>query len=239
MSSRFSRFLHLEHSRGEKPGSDGQVRLRDGGRFESVAGPVEAPPTVAVPEAHVERFKRHGETPLALDAETTEAQRFPRCMRCETDNGRFATTCTGCGADLRTPEQRAYTEQLWREREQAEARNQEQAASLQSAHRQAEAEQLAERRRYVEELARAMEKDRSFLGRLQPLFTPCLGVGLLRLIPHPLARWSTLAWAIGLPILLVRFGNESLRELGFSLGAFVFVLFVPTSLWTAGRRRDW
>jgi hypothetical protein len=238
MSSRFSRFLHLERSRGEKPGSDGQVRLRDGGRFESVAGPGEAPPTVAVPEAHVERFKRHGETPLALDAETAEAQRFPRCMRCETDNGRFATTCVGCGADLGTPEQRAYTEQLWRDRERAEVRNREQAA-LQTSRQGVDAERLAERQRYEEQLALAFERDRSFLGRLQPLFTPSLGVGLLRLIPHPLARWATLAWAIGLPILLVRFGGTSLQALGFYLGILVVILLVPTSLWTARRGRYW
>jgi hypothetical protein len=186
MSSRFSRFLHLERSRGKRPGSDEQVRLRDGGRFESVAGPGEAPPTVAVPEAHVERFKRHEETPLALDAEM------------------------------------------------AEARNRKQ-ATLQTSRQEVD----AERQRYEEQLALAFERDRSILGRLQTLFTPSRGVGLLRLIPHPLARWATLAWAIGLPILLVRFGGTSLQALGFYLGILVGILLVPTSLWTARRGRYW
>ncbi|HYO51375.1 hypothetical protein [Archangium sp.] len=237
MSSRFSRFLHLERSRGEKPNPDGQVRLRDGSRFESVAGPGEArPSTVAVPEAHVERFKLHGQTPLALDDVPAEGQRFPRCVRCQAENGRFVRECTTCGADLQSPEQLAYNEELWRSREQAEAQTREQMEVHQKARQESEAAQLAERQRYAEQMHRALAQDRSFLGKLQPLFTPCLGVGLLRLIPHPLARWMSLAWAIVLPILLVRFGNEPLRMLGFYLGVLVFVSFVPTSLLTAGRR---
>src|SRR5687768_3693348 len=108
-SHKFSRFLHLERARGEKTPPEGQVRLQDGGRFESVVGPGgEAPSSVAVPEAHVERFKRHGETPLALNNEPAEVQHFPRCVRCETENGRFAANCTTCGADLQAPEQLAY-----------------------------------------------------------------------------------------------------------------------------------
>jgi hypothetical protein len=230
--------MHLERSRGEKPGSEEQVRLRDGGRFESVAGPGEKPSSVAVPEAHVERFKRHGETPLALDAETPEAQRFHRCARCETENGRFATTCTGCGADLGTPEQLAYTEQRWKNHEQAEARTQEQAAAIQQAHQGADAERLAERLRYQEQLTRAFEKDRSFLGRLQPLFTPSLGAGLLRLIPNSTARWATLASVIGVPLLLFQFGDRQLREVGFLLGMLVLLFFIPSSYWTR-RRNGW
>jgi hypothetical protein len=240
MSSRFSRFLHLERSRGEKPHSENQVRLQDGSRFESVTGPGEAPPsTVAVPEAHVERFKLHGQTPLALDTVPARGQHFPRCVRCQAENGRFARACTTCGADLQAPEQIAYDEELRRSREQAEARTREQTEVRQKARQQDEDAQLAERQRYVEQMHRALERDRSFIGRIQPLFTPSLGVGLLRLIPHPLARWMALAWAIGLPILLVRFGNESLRVLGLSLGVLVFVCFVPTSLWTAGRGGRW
>jgi hypothetical protein len=236
MSSRFSRFMHLERSRGEKPGAEEQVRLRDGGRFESVAGPGEKPSSVAVPEAHIERFKRHGETPLALDAETPETQRFHRCARCETENGRFATTCGGCGVDLGTPEQLAYTEQRWKNHAQAEAQTREQTAALQKAHQGADAERLAERLRYQEELARALERDRSILGGLQPLFTPSLGVGLLRLIRNPRVRWGTLAAVVGVPLLLFRFGDRQLREVGFLLGVLVVVLFVPSSLWA--RRRD-
>jgi hypothetical protein len=237
-SNKFSRFQHLERARGEKTPPEGRVRLQDGGRFESVTGPAEAPPsTVAVPEAHVERFKLHGQTPLALDGAPEEPHAFPRCVRCQTDNGRFAQVCTTCGADLQSPEQRAYDAE--RSREQAEPRPREQKGGLHKAHQEASAEQLAEQQRYQEQLHRALEEDRSFLSRLQPLFTPCLGVGLLRLIPHPLARWTTLAWALGLPLLLVRFGNERLRALGLYLGAFVLLSFIPTWLWAEKHSRRW
>jgi hypothetical protein len=239
-SNKFSRFLHLERSRGEKPGPDGQVRLQDGGRFESVAGPgTEAPASVSVPEAHVERFKLHGQTPLALDAEPARGQHFPRCVRCEAENGRFARECTTCGADLQSPEQLAYDAERARDREQAEAETREQMQVLQKAHQEAAAEQLAEKQRYVEQLKLALEQDRSFLSRLQPLFEPCLALGLLRLIPQPLTRRVVGASAIGLPVLLVRFGNAPLRMLGFYLGVLVFVSFIPTSLLTAGRGGRW
>ena len=238
-SNKFSRFMHLERSRGEKPGTDGQVPLQDGGRFESVAGPSgEAPASVSVPEAHVERFKLHGQTPLALDA-PEQGQHFPRCVRCEAENGRFARECTTCGADLQSPEQLAYNEERARAQAQAEAQAREQMQVLQQARTQDEAERLAERQRYLEQMQRELEKDRSFASRLQPYFEPCLALGLLRLIRSPLARWMTLAWAIGLPILLVNFGNEFLRLIGLYLGVLVLVSFIPTSLLTAGRGGRW
>jgi hypothetical protein len=239
-SNKFSRFLHLERARADKTPPEGQVRLQDGNRFESVVGPGgEAPSTVSVPEAHVERFKRHGETPLALDTGPAEAQHFPRCVRCEAENGRFASTCTTCGADLQAPEQLAYNQQRGREHAQAEARTREQMQAAQKAHRASADERLAEQRRYEALLRQELEKDRPLLSRWQHLGEPSFGVGLLRLIPHPLARWSTLAWAIGLPVLLVRFGNEPLRLLGMYLGVVVLLLFIPTSLWTAGRGGRW
>lgn len=234
-SNKFSRFMHLERSRGEKPGNDGQVPLRDGGRFESVAGPSgEAPASVSVPEAHVERFKLHGQTPLALDA-PEQGQHFPRCVRCEAENGRFARECTTCGADLQSPEQLAYNEERARTQAQAEAQAREQV----QARTQDEAERLAEQQRYLEQLHRELVKDRSFISRLQPLFDPCLALGLLRHIRRPLARWMAAAGAIGLPILLVNFGNEFLRLIGLYLGVLVLVSFIPTSMLTAGRGGRW
>ncbi|WP_375769717.1 hypothetical protein NR798_02185 [Archangium gephyra] len=239
-SNKFSRFLHLERSRGEKPHPDGQVRLQDGGRFESVAGPsADAPASVSVPEAHVERFKLHGQTPLTLDEAPAQGQSFPRCVRCEAENGRFVRECTTCGADLQSPEQLAYDAERARAQAQAEAQTREQMQVLQQARQQDEAARMAERQRYVEQLHRELEKDRSFASRIQPFFEPCIGLGLLRLIPHPLARWMTLAWAIGLPILLVKFGNELLRMMGLYLGVLVLVSLVPTSLLTAGRGGRW
>ncbi|HEX5747777.1 MAG TPA: hypothetical protein VFZ09_16130 [Archangium sp.] len=238
MSTNKSRFLHLERARGEKPGPEGQVRLQDGGRFESVAGPgPEAP--ASVPEAHVERFKLHGQTPLALDAEPSRGQQFPRCVRCEAENGRFARECTTCGADLQSPEQLAHDAERARAREQAEAELQAQMQVRQKAHQQATAEQLAEKQRYLEQLHLALEQERSFVSKLEPLFTPCLAFGLLRLIPQPLARKVAAASAIGLPVLLARFGNEPLRMLGFYLGVLVIVSVIPTSLLTAGRGGRW
>ncbi len=236
-SNKFSRFMHLERARGEKTPPKGQVRLQDGNRFESVVGPgTEAPSSVSVPEAHVERFKRHGETPLSLNHEQAEVQHFPRCVRCETENGRFAKNCTTCGADLQSPEQLAYNQQRGREHAEADARMREQMQAAQKVQQESAFERRAEQRRYEAQLQLALEKDRSVLSRWQHLATPSIGAGLLRLIRNPLARWSALAWAIGLPFLFVRFGNEPVRLLGMYLGVLVFVLFVPTSLWTAGRR---
>lgn len=238
MSSRFSRFLHLERARGEKPGPEGQVRLEGGGgRFESVTGPGDTRPSqVAVPEAHVERFKHHGQAPLAFDADSSEAQRFPRCVRCQTENGRFTQVCTTCGADLQAPEQLAYDTERARETRQAEAQLRERLVVKPHA-LQNEAERLAEKQRFDAELRQALEADRSWLSKMSPLFTPSLGMGLLRLIPNPAARWSAIAWGIGLPFLLVRFGNRPLQVLGMYLGAALLVIFVPTSLWTAERNR--
>jgi len=239
-SNKFSRFQHIERARGEKPNADGQVKLQNGGRFESVAGPGEtAPSSVAVPEAHVERFKLHGQTPLALDHEPARGQLFPRCVRCEATNGRFAQACTTCGADLQSPEQLADNERRGREEAQAEARLREQVAGIQQAHRDAAAERFADRQRYEEQLALALEKERTFAGKLAPYFEPCLALGLLRLIRPPLARWMAVAWAIGLPLLLVRFGNPLLHQLGLYLGVLVVVSFIPTWLLRRQTRHWW
>lgn len=241
MSSNKSRFLHLERSRGEKPGPEGQVRLQDGGRFESVAGPgTEAPASVSVPEAHVERFKLHGQTPLALDAdESARGQHFPRCVRCEAENGRFARECTTCGADLQSPEQLAYDAERARAREQAEAETQAQMQVLQKAHPEATAERFAEKQRYMEQLNLALEQERSFVSKLQPLFTPCLAVGLLRLLPSTRARWRAGGNIVTLTVLLVTFGNKPLRLIGLYLSVLILVSLIPTSLLTAGRGGRW
>jgi len=230
-SNKFSRFQHIERARGEKPSPDGQVKLQNGGRFESVAGPGEtAPASVAVPEAHVERFKLHGQTPLALDHEPAQAQFFPRCVRCETTNGRFAQACTTCGADLQSPEQLADNARRGREEAQAEAQLREQVAGIQQAHRDSTAERLADRRRYEEQLALAYEEERTFAGKLAPYFEPCLALGLLRHIRRPLVRWRAVASVIGLPLLLVLFGNAALRVVGLYLSVVVILSFIPTSL---------
>lgn len=239
-NDKHSRFMHLERARGDKTPAGGQVKLQDGGRFESVAGPREdAPASVAVPEAHVERFKLHGQTPLALDDTSAPGQHFPRCVRCQAENGRFAQACTTCGADLQSPEQLAYDAERASAHQQAEAQTREQMQVLQHTRQEALAGDFAEKQRYQEQLRRALEEERSFVDQVGPLFTPSLGAGLLRLIPHPTARWMTLASSITLSVLLARFGNEPLQKLGLYIGAFLCVCFVPTSFWTAGRGGRW
>ncbi|HSP78270.1 MAG TPA: hypothetical protein VLQ93_07060 [Myxococcaceae bacterium] len=238
MSSRFNRFLHLENARGDKSRPEGQTKLHDGGRFESVAGPGEARPAVSVPEAHVERFKRHGEKPLALDEKAAPSQRFPICARCESANGRFSQECITCGADLTTPEQRAHTAHYWEAREQAEAQSRADQEAFARQQQENEAERRKEAERYADELLSQLKKERP-AGRWQALATPSLGWGLLRLIPHPYVRWGVLTCVVGLPVLLVRFGNRSTRGFGVSLGLLVFFLLVPHSLWARRYGRRW
>jgi hypothetical protein len=66
-----------------------------------------------------------------------------------------------------------------------------------------------------------------------------LGMGLLRLIPHPPVRWAILAGCILLPILLVRYGGRSAKLAGMLLGLFVFVLFAPKWFWRDRDRHWW
>ena len=210
--SRSSRFLHLEHTRGEAASPEGPVRLENGGRFEATTGPGEAPAlTPAVPEAHVERFKLHGQTPFALDAPHAEGQHFARCLRCETENGRFSAVCATCGADLGTPEQLADNAERWRQRQEADARTRERM------------------RAPAEVPVPAVEETSS-------LFEPSLGAGLLRRLPHPLARWVSVVGAVGLALLLVRLGGKPVRVLGVYLGVLLAVGFVPTEVWLRRRR---
>ncbi|ATB44176.1 hypothetical protein CYFUS_009658 [Cystobacter fuscus] len=219
MSSRFNRFLHIEHPRGEKESADGPVSLRDGGRFES-PGEAGALPSPAVPEAHLERFKQQGQTPLVMDDGPPSGQHFSRCIRCETENGRFAVVCTTCGADLRAPEQRAEDEKRGRERARAEEREREEMRVRQT--------MPAERPTWHTE-----EEEEG----IPPVFEPSLGVGLLRRIQNPTARWLSVGGAVGLPLLLTRAGHGPLWALGMYLGVFVAASFVPSAFWMM-RRRD-
>ncbi|ATB29533.1 hypothetical protein [Melittangium boletus] len=220
MTSRFSRFMHLERPRGDKTDGEGQVELHDGGRFESVEGPGPATsPEHGVPEAHLERFKLHGQTPLVLDAMPEREQRFPRCIQCQTSNSRFTRACVTCGADLQTPEQRADDEARWRTEAQASARMN--AAMT------------------VEGKAAGRETERSESeepGSAAHLFEPSLGLGLLRRIQAPAARWTVLAGALGLPWLLTRAQAEPVRMLGVFVGVMICTSFVPSSFWTGARR---
>src|SRR5512138_2308384 len=119
MAGRLRRFLHLERPRAAG-GGDAEASGVSAARMKGVERPGAAPRD-APAEGHLDRFRPAPERPLELDARSDEAQPFVRCMRCETDHGRGAATCTTCGADLDGAEQRAFNERLWALR-QAERR---------------------------------------------------------------------------------------------------------------------
>jgi hypothetical protein len=235
MSSRFSRFLHLERSRGERPKPEEPSRLQSSGRFEEMAQRAEGLDSTVVPEAHVERFKRHGETPLVLAEKPAEGQLFPRCARCGSDNGRYAQQCTGCGADLTTPEQRAYTEQHWQERQ---ARESEAQRALAEDRQRREALRKEEEARRVETIARLYLKKGGGSWVRYVLSQPSIGLGLLGLIPHVAARWAVLGGAILVPLVLLRFGSRPARFAGLMMMVAVALLLIPRS-WLSYKGGRW
>jgi hypothetical protein len=228
MSSKFSRFLHLERSRGERPKAEEPSRLQSGQRFEALVEKGEAPQSAVVPETHLERFR--GEAPLALADAPREAERFPRCARCESENGRFAKECTVCGADLTTPQQREYNERLWQTRQTQER---EYTQALEQSRQQAEArrqEELADRARLTEQLRSDPWGDRqdSLRGRT-------LGMFLLGLIPSKAVRWGIGIGLFLLPFLISRFGSPRGKLLAGPVALLLVVLFLGPSR----SRRRW
>ncbi|MBN1210473.1 MAG: hypothetical protein JXB05_36805 [Myxococcaceae bacterium] len=226
MTSRFSRFLHLERSRGERPKQEEPSRLEGGSRFEAIAQRGEAPQADVVPEAHLERFR--GQAPLALAEQPAEEQRFPRCARCESDNSRFAQECAVCGADLSTPQQREYNERLWQARQQELAREREAVEAIVQNRQRSSEERQAEEARYAALMAKLREQEGRG-SRWEAFHTGrSLGLSLLALIPHPLVRWGVAAVSILVPVLLWRYGaTRAARSLGMYLTVIALVLFVP------------
>lgn len=253
-SERFRRFEHLERPR--RDGPDGDERPSAAGRFEGVEAERREGPAPGVPASSRERFAPPRERPPDLAAPAEEEQPFTRCLRCETDNSRFAAACTSCGADLRTEEQREFNAGLWagrrKEREELEREN----AAIRASRAEAEAESARARRQAAEEMAREVgERERERLGggggwgdpwggrpphgadgpyggRGDP--TP-VGIRLLRLIRSPL--WRLLA--IGGLVLLVVLGLALARVNPVALVVVVSVLvglFTPRGRW---RRRWW
>jgi hypothetical protein len=225
MSSKFSRFLHLERSRGERSKPEEPSRLQTGHRFEGLAERGAAPSSAAVPETHLERFR--GEVPLALADAPSGEERFPRCARCESDNSRFAQACGACGADLNTPQQREYNERFWQSRRAQErelAQAQEQLRLQAEAQRQ---EELAHRHRLAEQL----RADPWGNGRAGGLFrgrSP--GMFLLGLIPSRPVRWGVGAGLVSVPFLIARFGSPGWQLLAWPIGVLLLVLFLPPSI---------
>jgi len=234
MTSKFSRFLHLERSRGDRPKPEEQPQLQSGNRFENLAQRSAAPQEAVVPETHLERFR--GEAPLALAEEQSEQeQRFPRCGSCESDNGRFAKECGVCGADLTTPQQRAYNERLWQTRQQELAREREATAAL--SQQKHEAERQADQARYAKMLEKLREEERA--GDLGGLFMRegSFGLKLLGLIPSPAVRGIILGLCIIIPVALVRYGRGQIRFAGIIMGVIVLMLFLPGG--SLSRRHWW
>ncbi|MDY7232835.1 hypothetical protein [Hyalangium rubrum] len=230
MASRFSRFLHLERSRGENEGVGEQPQLQSRGRFEDMADRAEGVDATLVPEAHVERFKRHGETPLALAEKPSVGRRFPRCASCESENGLYSQSCTVCGADLTTPEQRAFNERHWQQQEAQEREAQhalEQEQQRREAHRQEEEDRRAQ---VISQLYGRNGKKVEASWPRYILDRASRGLGLVGLIPHLAVRWAVLLGALALPLLLMRWGSGWVRASGLLVGIVVILMLIPRSL---------
>ncbi len=240
MTSKFSRFMNIERSRGERPNSESTSGLQASNRFEAVKGPGEAAQApVAVPEAHLNRFR--GEAPLALAEEEAPGVDFPRCFQCEAENGRFSQYCTHCGADLHSAEQRAYNAKLQQDRQAAEAQHQAEVEALSQARQQAELERQQDADRYHQTLRQQLREGQP-QGSMLRLFEGhgSIGMGLLHfLIPHERARWAVLAACLFTPIVLIRHGRGGMVSLGWTLGFIVFVLFAPRWIWRTRRKKWW
>lgn len=147
---RQSRFLKLERARKQGLPSPGPGARPS--RFDSVEQPgAEVPP----PSSSGTSAGRFQESTPALDVETATSTQMPflRCAQCETDHGARATTCP-CGADLRSPEQRAYNEALWQRRLAEKEREDAALAGLREARAQAGAEESRLRLEGMAALAR-------------------------------------------------------------------------------------
>lgn len=168
---RFSRFQNLERERpleGDASGGESADGRAESGRFNALQTEMRpAPGPAPIAQGHLARFDAPKPAELSLDASTEQDQPFIRCRVCEGDNNRFAVECQHCSADLNTPEQRAFNEQLWAQlretrQQEAEAHQQMQAAQL-----QAEFELKQAQRKAWEQLARrvAVQTEARLEGR--------------------------------------------------------------------------
>ena len=219
MTSKFSRFLHLERSRGDRPKPDEPAQLQSGGRFEALAKRGEAPQGAEVPETHLERFR--GQAPLALEPAPTGEEHFPRCGRCESENGRYTEACGVCGADLNTPQQREYNERL---RQSRQAQEQAQAQAHEEWRRQQEAQQKQEYAERVE-LMEKLRKNSEGAGTHELENTP--GMWLLKFIPFRPVRWAIAGALCLMPFVIALSGGRSERRMAAGLGLLLAVLFLP------------
>ncbi|MCP3139541.1 hypothetical protein [Pyxidicoccus xibeiensis] len=222
MTSKLSRFLHLERPRAERPEAEATSRLQSSGRFEAPVERGEAPQEAAIPETHLERFRGH--EPLVLAQAPDASLRFPRCMRCESENGRFVTTCVVCGADLETPQQREYDERRWQEHGPGllQARD-----TVDEKLRLDEAERMADAERYARQLEQLREAERPHRWIRAFSQHSTVGTALLSLIPDARVRWLTLATVVAVPVGMCRYGEGRVPFAGVLLGIVLLALFMP------------
>jgi hypothetical protein len=162
--SRLGRFLHLERARAERP-EEAEPSAGTAERFEGVERPGPSPEAPRSSGADLDRFGPEPPPRVELLETAPGRQPFKRCMRCGMDHGVFATECSGCGASLDTPAQRAFNEALWAGRREEAAREDLATAELEAAQERARAELPAARRAMGEQLAREVaDRERSRLG---------------------------------------------------------------------------
>lgn len=234
MSSKLSRFLHLEKDRGERARRELPSHLQDGGRrFEDIPERGELPQG-DVPEAHLERFK--AQPPLALEhrPETSEddGPDFPRCVVCASDNGRFAKHCQQCGADLGTSKQLEYSKQ--RAHERREQREKQRETEREDGLQRLEQKRREDAERYAFLLNKLREEEQRYGAWRIFARHSTVGTGLLSLLPSVLARCLVLAGYVGVTLGLLRFGRGDGRLVGSGMMFFLVLLFTP---WRARLRR--
>lgn len=225
---RKSRFLKLERSRREVPPAAGAQGRPS--RFEAVEQPGAKMPEASSSAATAGRFQ---DPAPSLDVESSGSARMPfiRCARCETDHGAHATRCQHCGADLDSPEQRAFNEELWRRRLEEKEREDAAVEALRQARAEADAAASLQRREAAALLAREVaaatrrrldaEDDedaaRSWTrreGRALDLVTEWVRRSPTR------ARWAVLAGVVAvLAILLAAPGTRVLGIAAAAIGA--------------------
>lgn len=235
---RLRRFLHLERARpaGPTAGPGRDVADPTGERIAGVERP--PAPAAAAPRprtgAQLERFAPDPEPRLEL-VEAEGRRPFTRCRRCSADNNVFATTCTGCGLALDTPEQLEFDERFWAARQAEEDREARAAAEREELRRRAEAEEARARRAMGEALAREVgERERRRLGSWGGWrgraggageWSP-LGLRLVRRIPDPRWHVPVMALSSGLAASLAAYGIHAHSLPVFLLGAAALALLL-------------
>jgi len=167
------RFKHLERPRQDEGAPAAPEAAEAQERFDAVE-PARPLPGGAgpVPGCSAGRFRAPEGSGLALDVAPEGEQPFVRCASCEADHSRHATRCDRCGADLTTPEQRAYNARLWEERQRLEGEARRALEAQEEARRRDEEASATARRQAALNMADellARERERSGSGVLRLL----------------------------------------------------------------------